>query len=66
MKEEIRAKDPTGSGFIDPDVLYAILVKKCIPLTFQDFRFLTQQVTLCALCLYIIGVDVKSFPLLRR
>eukprot|EP01036_Dinobryon_divergens_P032163 gene32163-41698_t len=43
VKQEIKANDPTGSGYIESDALYAILVKKCIPLTFQDFRFLTQQ-----------------------
>ena len=77
MKEEIRGKDPTGSGFIDPDVLYAILVKKCIPLTFQDFRFLTQQVfigmiqmrrhgiTSCMylhVCMYVCVSQLKKGP----
>ena len=44
VKDEITSRDPFGVGFIEPDALYAILVKRCIPLTFQDFRFLTQQV----------------------
>ncbi len=44
VKEEITSRDQFGVGFIEPDALYAILVKRCIPLTFQDFRFLTQQV----------------------
>jgi len=43
VKQEIIDTDPSATGFIQPDDLYRILVKRCIPLTFQDFRFLTQQ-----------------------
>eukprot|EP00597_Dinobryon_sp_UTEXLB2267_P001077 CAMPEP_0170069002 /NCGR_PEP_ID=MMETSP0019_2-20121128/7808_1 /TAXON_ID=98059 /ORGANISM="Dinobryon sp., Strain UTEXLB2267" /LENGTH=692 /DNA_ID=CAMNT_0010276873 /DNA_START=292 /DNA_END=2370 /DNA_ORIENTATION=- len=43
VKQEIIDADPSTSGFIQPDELYRILVKRCTPLTFQDFRFLTQQ-----------------------
>lgn len=44
VKAEIEKSDHTGSGYIDADTLHKILVKKCISLTFQDFRFIVQQV----------------------
>jgi Ca2+-binding EF-hand superfamily protein len=45
VKSDIEATDPSGSGYIDADRLYKILVKRCMPLTFQDFRFVVQQVS---------------------
>lgn len=44
VRAEIEAMDPTGSGYVDAEQLYKILVKRCMPLTFQDFRFILQQV----------------------
>jgi Ca2+-binding EF-hand superfamily protein len=45
VKIDIDAADPSGSGYIDAERLYKILVKRCMPLTFQDFRFVVQQVS---------------------
>lgn len=47
VKADIEATDATASGYIDAERLYKILVKRCMPLTFQDFRFVVQQVTFC-------------------
>lgn len=45
VRADIEALDPTQSGFIDQQSLYKILMKRCTPLTFQDFRFILQQVS---------------------
>jgi hypothetical protein len=44
IKAEIEATDPANTGFIAAPILYKILVKRCMPLTFQDFRFIIQQI----------------------
>lgn len=44
VKAEVEAADQTNCGFVDAEVLYRILVKRCMPLTFQDFRFILQQI----------------------
>ena len=31
-------------GYINADALHQILLRKCLPLTYQDFRLITQQV----------------------
>jgi hypothetical protein len=46
VKADIESCDPQQTGFIDSERLYKILVKRCMPLTFQDFRFVVQQVSL--------------------
>jgi len=54
VKADIDAADPSSSGYIDAERLYKILVKRCMPLTFQDFRFVVQQVSFfeidCHMC----------------
>jgi hypothetical protein len=47
LKAEIELADSGQTGFITPEALFPILVKRCTPLTFQDFRFIIQQVFLC-------------------
>lgn len=49
VKEEIQREDLANSGFISPPNLYKILVRRCMPLTFEDFRFIVQQVLLFSL-----------------
>jgi Ca2+-binding EF-hand superfamily protein len=44
VKSDIESADSSSSGFIEAETLYRILVKRCMPLTFQDFRFILQQV----------------------
>ncbi len=44
VKAEILSKDVDGTGFINAVDLHAIIVKHCLPITFQDFRFIVQQV----------------------
>jgi hypothetical protein len=61
VKHEIAEADPTCSGFIPADSLYQILVKRCTPLTFQDFRFLTQQVRVIPLSLGSTPSFIGSF-----
>lgn len=43
VKADLNALDHSGSGFVSPEVLYKVLVKRCMPLTFQDFRFILQN-----------------------
>lgn len=55
VKQEIEAEDRGSSGFITPEALYRILVKRCMPLSFEDFRFVVQQVSTCAIsCDYVL------------
>ncbi|KAJ1400533.1 hypothetical protein B484DRAFT_242118 [Ochromonadaceae sp. CCMP2298] len=61
VKVDIEATDPSGGGYIDAERLFKILVKRCMPLTFQDFRFVVQQVrtvccVLCAVCCVLCAV----------
>lgn len=44
VKQDIDLADPSNSGYIDADKLFRILIKRCLPLTFQDFRFIIQNV----------------------
>lgn len=44
VKAEIISKDLTGSGYISAQDLHAVIVKHCMPITFQDFRYIVQQV----------------------
>lgn len=44
IKAEIEAADGANTGFIAAPTLYKILVKRCMPLTFEDFRFIIQQI----------------------
>ncbi len=44
VKADIEKEDPTGSGYVSAEKLYRILEYRCMPLTFQDFRFIVQQV----------------------
>jgi len=43
VKAEIIAKDVGNTGFINAEDLHAIMVKHCMPITFQDFRYIVQQ-----------------------
>ncbi|RYY79278.1 hypothetical protein EON63_17325 [archaeon] len=44
MRGDIEAEDRSGEGYITPEALYKILVKRCMPLSFEDFRFIVQEV----------------------
>jgi Ca2+-binding EF-hand superfamily protein len=44
VKGDIEKEDPHGSGYISGEKLYQILEHRCMPMTFQDFRFIVQQV----------------------
>lgn len=44
VKADIEKEDTTGSGYISGEKLYQILEYRCMPMTFQDFRFVVQQV----------------------
>jgi Ca2+-binding EF-hand superfamily protein len=44
VSSDIENSDQSNCGYIDADSLFKILVKRCMPLTFQDFRFVIQQV----------------------
>ena len=46
VRSDLETADPNETGYVDQDTLYKILVKRCTPLTFQDFRFILQQVKL--------------------
>ena len=46
VKADIESEDPQGSGYISGEKLYRILEHRCMPMTFQDFRFIVQQVVL--------------------
>jgi Ca2+-binding EF-hand superfamily protein len=54
VRTDIEATDPSQSGYIDAERLYKILVKRCMPLTFQDFRFVVQQV-----CTFVCVFELK-------
>lgn len=45
VKADIERVDTGASGYISAEALYKVLVKRCMPLTFQDFRFIVQQVS---------------------
>eukprot|EP01038_Epipyxis_sp_PR26KG_P007978 gene7978-10818_t len=57
VKADLNAADLTQSGFIEADALHKILVKRCMPLSFQDFRFIIQQIKKDSLG----RVDIKHF-----
>lgn len=44
VREDIHRADPGNTGFISAPVLHDILVRRCMPLTFEDFRFILQQI----------------------
>ena len=44
VKSDIEKEDPSGSGYVSGEKLFRILQYRCMPLTFQDFRFIVQQV----------------------
>jgi Ca2+-binding EF-hand superfamily protein len=41
MKSDLTAKGK--DGYVDSDVLYTLIVRNCMPLTYQDFRLMIQQ-----------------------
>lgn len=45
VREDIAIADPDSTGYITSEDLHKIIVRRCMPLTFQDFRFILQQVT---------------------
>lgn len=47
VRHDIEREDSTASGYISAEKMYRILVKRCMPLTFEDFRFVVQQVSFC-------------------
>lgn len=44
VRDDIHKEDPGNTGFIAAPTLHNILVHRCMPLTFEDFRFIVQQV----------------------
>lgn len=44
VTEDIQAAADPNDGYINASTLHQILLKKCLPLSFQDFRLITQQV----------------------
>eukprot|EP00981_Chlorochromonas_danica_P013412 scaffold6314_cov273-Ochromonas_danica.AAC.25 len=44
IKHEIEIEDRDSSGYVSSESLYRILVKRCMPLSFEDFRFVIQQI----------------------
>jgi Ca2+-binding EF-hand superfamily protein len=44
VKHDIISEDKMNTGYISPDALYPILVKRCMPLSYEDFRLVVQQV----------------------
>lgn len=45
VRNRILSADPLMTGFISSEKLYKIIVRKCTPMTLQDFRFITQHIT---------------------
>lgn len=45
VRNRIAGADPQLTGYISSEKLYRIIVKKCTPLTLQDFRFITTHIT---------------------
>ena len=43
VKSALDEVDVTGSGFVDPDVLRAIVTKHCCPIAHSDFLYLTNK-----------------------
>jgi len=43
IRNELESLDINNTGLIKAEDLYRVLVKQCMPLTFQDFRFILQQ-----------------------
>lgn len=43
VKEEIMKKDTEMTGYIDATELYNIMLKRTMPISFQDFRYIVQQ-----------------------
>lgn len=44
IKAAIEQQDRAGTGFIDATELHKVLLKLCIPLTFQDFRYTIEHI----------------------
>ena len=44
LLQTLMATDPTHTGFIKADLLHNILLKMCIPMTFQDFRYVIENI----------------------
>ncbi len=67
VKADIDAADAAQTGYIDAEKLYKILVKRCMPLTFQDFRFVVQQVSMpfCSSVFCSFVVVLKTLALGR-
>jgi len=43
IKAELEAADKGETGWVECTVLHNLLLKHCIPLTYQDFRYITMQ-----------------------
>lgn len=44
VKHDLERHDPQSTGYVEAEFLYKLLIKRCTPMTFQDFRFIVQQV----------------------
>jgi hypothetical protein len=60
VSSDIENSDQSNCGYIDADSLFKILVKRCMPLTFQDFRFVIQQVHSIRMKLAYESVSILS------
>ncbi len=45
VKADLEKDDLSGTGYVSAEKLYKILQRRCMPLTFEDFRFIVQQVS---------------------
>jgi hypothetical protein len=53
-------------GYINADALHQILLRKCLPLTYQDFRLITQQVLSIFLSIYVHTYSFFILYLIRH
>lgn len=45
VKADLERDDVAGTGFVSAEKLYKILQRRCMAMTFEDFRFIVQQVS---------------------
>lgn len=44
IAECLERADPGGSGYVDGDLLRNLLVRHCMPLTYEDFRYIVSRI----------------------
>lgn len=45
VKNDLEKEDPNNTGYVTSDVLYKIILKRCIPLSYEDFRWILVNIT---------------------